>query len=110
MQLILVCVLAFLFAGCNTRSQGKRDPAIATAFAGPVSLPLRAEVNPKSKTVSTVNHGDKLEVLQVRRRFVRVRGPKDEEGWTEARNLLGPDPHVADRPLLGDHVGLRFAA
>src|SRR5689334_5288240 len=75
MQLVLVCVLALLFAGCNPRSQGKRDPAIATAFAGPVSLPLRAEVNPKSKTVSTVNHGDKLEVLQVRRRFVRVRGP-----------------------------------
>lgn len=91
MQLILVCVLALLFAGCNTRSQGKRDPAIATAFAGPVSLPLRAEVNPKSKTVSTVSHGDKLEVLQVRRRFVRVRGPKGEEGWTEVRNLLGPE-------------------
>lgn len=78
-------------ASCRKSSQEKRDPAIATAFAGPITLPLRAEISPKSKAIATASHGDKLEVLQIRRRFVRVRTPKGEEGWTEVRNLLGPE-------------------
>ena len=70
-------------------------------FAGPVTLNLRAEVTPASKNVASATHGEKLEVLQIRRRFVRVRTPRGDEGWTEVRNLLGPEQMEA----LGDLAG-----
>ncbi len=92
-RILPLCVLLLTLAGCQRSGEPrkKKDPAIATAFTGPVSLNLRAEVNPQSKNVATSAHGEKLEVLQVRRRFVRVRTPGGQEGWTEVRNLLGPE-------------------
>lgn len=82
---------ALLFMqGCEGGGS-KRDATIAEAFAGPVTLNLRAEINPQSKTVATASHGEKIEVVQVRRRFVRVRTPRGGEGWTELRNLLGQE-------------------
>ena len=87
---LVVCV-ALLGAACSTSKRKSDEPAIATAFAGPVKLNLRAEISPASKTAATAAHGEKLDVLQVRRRFVRVRTPRGEQGWTDSRNLLSAD-------------------
>jgi hypothetical protein len=38
--------------------------------------------------VSTLQHGERLEVLEMRRRFVRVRTSKGLEGWTDVNYLL----------------------
>ena len=38
--------------------------------------------------MTTVKHGDRLEILQTRRRFIRVRTPSGAEGWTDERQLL----------------------
>jgi hypothetical protein len=65
-----------------------KEPAIAEAFAGPATLTLRKEISPASAPGATAKHGEKIEVLQVRRRFVRVRTPRGEQGWTDSRNLL----------------------
>lgn len=82
-----VC-LALAAAACSKKPGKSSDPAIATAFAGPVKLTLRSEISPASQSTASAAHGEKLEVLQVRRRFVRVRTPRGDEGWTDARNLL----------------------
>ena len=86
LSLILFCLLA---AGCN--SPGEHAPAIGTAYAGPSQMPLRQEINPRSAVVATAVHGERLEIIQVRRRFVRVRTAKGQEGWTDERLLLAPD-------------------
>lgn len=91
LRIVVFAAALALLAGCQQGEKTKRDPSIATAFAGPVSLNLRAEIHPASKTVASAKHGETLQVLQVRRRFVRVRTPRNEEGWTEIRNLLGPE-------------------
>jgi SH3-like domain-containing protein len=53
-----------------------------------MTLNLRVEISPASKTIATAQHGEKLDILQVRRRFVRVRTNSGQEGWTDSRNLL----------------------
>lgn len=86
-----VAVLAIVLGtGCGPKEKTKERP-ITQAWVGPVTLKLRAEVNPGSKPVAEVRHGDELDVVQVRRRFVRVRTRTGVVGWTEVRNLLGEE-------------------
>lgn len=73
-------------ASCG--SAPERETALAEAFAGPIELKLREDVTPGTKTVATAKHGDKLQVLQVRRRFVRVRTSDGAVGWTDVRQLM----------------------
>src|SRR5207253_4725711 len=40
--------------------------------------------------VGDVPHGAKLEVIETRRRFVKVRTPEGVEGWTDSNLLLAP--------------------
>jgi hypothetical protein len=75
--------------GC--RSRGERAPAIGEAYAGPSTLVLRQEINPRSAEAAKVPHGERLEIIQQRRRFVKVRTSKGQEGWTDERLLLSPD-------------------
>ncbi|MBI1788923.1 MAG: SH3 domain-containing protein, partial [Acidobacteria bacterium] len=46
------------------------------------------EIAPRSAVVAAVNHGERLEIVQQRRRFYRVRTPKGIEGWADERMLL----------------------
>jgi len=80
--------LALLTIGC--KSPGDHSPAIGEAFAGPSTLALRQEINPHSATVVTAHHGDRLEIIQQRRRFAKVRTATGQEGWTDERLLLSP--------------------
>ncbi len=61
---------------------------IGEAFAGPSTLVLRQEINPRSAVVATAQHGERLEIIQQRRRFLKVRTRKGQEGWTDERLLL----------------------
>jgi hypothetical protein len=87
LMLVAACVLCgALLVGCKKDSE--KIPSIGSAFAGPIELKLREEISPASKTIATAKHGEKLDILQVRRRFVRVRTPSGQIGWTDSRSLL----------------------
>jgi uncharacterized protein YgiM (DUF1202 family) len=79
-------VLVVALAGCS--SGPERAPVIGEAFVGPATLVLRQDLHPRSAAATTVKHGERLEVLQRRRRFFRVRTARSIEGWTDARQLL----------------------
>lgn len=82
-------ILAILIAGCQKGPQPA--PAIGEAYVGPAMLNLRQEIALTSPVVAAVSHGEKLEIVQRRRRFVKVRTPRKAEGWIEERLLLTPD-------------------
>ena len=65
-----------------------RAPVIAEAYVGPASLRIRADLPLQSATVATVKHGDRVDILQRRRKFLRVRASGGAEGWTEESQLL----------------------
>ena len=52
-------------------------------------------------SVATLQHGERLEVLETRRRFVRVRTSKGLEGWTDANYLLSQQ-QVSDLDKLAE--------
>jgi uncharacterized protein YgiM (DUF1202 family) len=81
--------LAVLTLGVISCENGSRHaPAIGEAYAGPAVLKIRKDIPLESPVVATVKHGDRLELLQKRRRFFRVRTSSGVEGWTDERQLL----------------------
>ena len=49
--------------------------------------------------MATVKHGDRLEIVDQHRLFVKVRAPNGAEGWIEQRQLLGADDMAALKAL-----------
>jgi hypothetical protein len=82
---LLAAILAALLVACSSHSP---QPSTGIAYAGPALLNLRKDLASKSPNVGNAKHGDKLEVLETRRRFVRVRTPQGIEGWTDTNLLL----------------------
>jgi hypothetical protein len=62
---------------------------------------LRDDLGPRANTVATLQHGERLDVLESRRRFVRVRTSKGLEGWTDVNYLL-TQQQVRDLELLAE--------
>ena len=69
----------------------KRANAIGEAYAGPATLKIRRDIPLESPVVATVKHGERLALLQKRRRFFKVRAPSGVEGWTDERQLLAKE-------------------
>jgi SH3-like domain-containing protein len=90
-------VLALCLAGCGSGPPG--TSVIGEAYVGPAELKIRSDIPLQSSTVATVKHGDRLEILQARRRFLRVRTPRGAEGWTDERQLLSTADMAALREL-----------
>jgi hypothetical protein len=84
-----ICLFVSVFlVACGSSDRG--PAAIGRAFVGPATLNIRDELAPGSKVVGTVKHGDELQILQTRRRFVQVRTPEGAIGWTDSRVLMTP--------------------
>jgi SH3-like domain-containing protein len=81
-------LLLLVLVSCQ--EEAGHAPAIGEVFAGPSALPLRKDLSSKSAVNATAKHGDRLEVLEYKRRFVRVRTAEGKEGWTEVHLLLTP--------------------
>src|SRR5258708_20963 len=85
----LAILLLVILAGC--KSEPNRAPAAGEAYVGPASLGIRQDITPQSAVVATVNRGERLEILQRRRRFTKVRTARGVEGWTDERQLLSSE-------------------
>ncbi|MFN7920765.1 MAG: hypothetical protein U0Q16_11745 [Bryobacteraceae bacterium] len=83
---MLLAILLTL-ASCRPRH---RQPSIGEAFVAPASLNLRQELAPRAPVTALVKHGDRLEILERKRRFAKVRTAEGAEGWTDGRQLLSP--------------------
>ena len=76
--MLLICG-ALTTASCRSakRSAGGQSasglPSIGTAYVGPVTMNLRQDLAAKSAGVTEVKHGDRLDIIEVRRRLVRER-------------------------------------
>jgi SH3-like domain-containing protein len=94
-----VAAVLLVLGGCSSSKRPPHAPAVGEAFVGPATLKIRSDIPLQSSTVTTVKHGDRLEILQSRRRFLRVRTPSGAEGWTDERQLLAAGDMEALRAL-----------
>ncbi len=102
LRVLPAAALVCLLAGCS--SGPSRQSEIGEAFAGPATLKLRRDLDPRSAEVVTVSHGERLGILSRRRRFVRVRTGKGAEGWTDLRQLLAAS-QMAELNELAEAAG-----
>jgi hypothetical protein len=99
---VICCLLLGLLVSCTSQGRSKdRSPVVAQAFVGPTTLNVRDDLNPKSNTVATLKHGDKLDVLEYKRRFVKIRTEQGVVGWTDNHLLLTTD-QMRDLQQLAD--------
>jgi hypothetical protein len=92
-------LLSVLLTACGPHEP--QQPSSGVAYVGPLTLNLRKDLASKSPAVAAVKHGDKLEVLELRRRFIKVRTAQGVEGWTDS-NLLLTDQQMDDLRRLAD--------
>ena len=85
-RFLLFLAISLVLISCKPAP--RRDPALGEAFVGPAAVNLRKEIALKSGTVATVHFAEKVEILTIRRRFVRVRTRSGAEGWLDEHMLL----------------------
>ena len=84
---VTLAAVCLLLASCGTHTQSRR-PVLGEAFVGPMTAHLRQEISPKSAMVATLAHGDKVDVLEQRRIFARIRTEDGHEGWIDVKQLM----------------------
>lgn len=94
---MLLCLLA---AGCGHRIGKAKEYAYVSAQEGY----LRDQVATVFKKVGKVQNGDRVEVLEKYRRFVRVRNEANEVGWIEQRYLTGAEVYEQFQKLAAEHA------
>lgn len=80
-------VLSFLaLSGCGTESSDN----LYKAYVAPARLNLRGQLAQKNSTVAMLKHGERVSIVEVRRRFVKIRAENGAEGWVDSLDLLSP--------------------
>jgi SH3-like domain-containing protein len=103
--LLLVICGALLIVACHSSARSASTselPVIGVAYVGPVSMNLRQDLAAKSPGVTAVKHGDRLDIIELRRRLVRVRTVEGIEGWVDANLLLSAQQMDDLRKLADD--------
>ncbi len=67
------------------------QPSIGVAYVGPATMNLRQDLAARSASIIEVRHGDRLDILETRRRLVRVRTSAGMAGWVDANLLLSAE-------------------
>ncbi len=80
-----LAVAVCLLAGCHT---DPRERAIGQVYVGPASTQMRKDLSLQAEALAELKHGERLEILQFRRRFVKARNLGGTVGWLDSRNLM----------------------
>jgi uncharacterized protein YgiM (DUF1202 family) len=82
-----LAIVLVMLAGCGVQP----DDTLGQAYVAPASLTLRRELREKNSVVAVLKHGDRVSILDVHRRFVKVRTDKGVTGWLDSIELLSTD-------------------
>ena len=91
LRVALLAALTLLLLLCTDACNSQPSDVLGLAYVAPATLNLRAELTQKNATVAVLKHGDRVQILDVRRRFVRVRTERGVEGWMDSAQLLTPE-------------------
>lgn len=97
----VLLLLLPLAAGC---SREPRARAIGEGYVSASSVTLRDRLGAGSSSVATVQGGERVEILQRRRRSLRVRTAAGVEGWLEERHIIGNEIYERAQQLLRETV------
>jgi hypothetical protein len=101
--LIFALSVSILLAACSTTPD--KAPSIGVAWAGPEEIILHKDIDAKSPTTGAAHHGDRLDIIAQRRRWLQVRNERGMEGWVDDRQLLDTAQMNRLRALAKDAAG-----
>ena len=84
---VLGLALVLGLTGCGRDT----SEVLGQAYVAPAALNLRRELNQKNATVAVLRHGERVDIMDVRRRFVKIRTQNGQEGWVDSVQLLSPE-------------------
>ena len=99
MAIALCLAGTIFFAACN-RGRGR---VLEVAYVAAVQANLRDQVAAVYEKAGVVKNGDRVEVLDHDRRFVKVRTSSGATGWLEQRYLVGQDVYDQIQKLTADN-------
>jgi hypothetical protein len=102
----LALVLLVLGCACKRGALAKHEYMYVSAQ----ETSLRDRVATMYNKIGTVHGGDRVEVLEKQRRFLRVRTDSGQEGWIEERSLVPLDVYDAFQKLASDNAGQQVQA
>jgi SH3-like domain-containing protein len=108
-KLILAGLLlpVVFFPGCRRGAKiTQGEPAYVTA----PQVNLRDRLSAIYNKTGTVKNGERVEILEKNKRFVRVRSPRGEEGWIETRYLAGSEVFDALDHLVRENANAPIIA
>ena len=103
--LALIALLVVL-SGCKHAKIERHEYMYVSA----AETTLRDRVATLYGKVGKVSNGERVEVLEKQRRFVRVRTDKGQEGWIEERSLVSQDIYDGFQKLAKDSASMPVAA
>ena len=86
-----VLAALILATSCGAPGSTSQQPSLGVAYVGPTTMRVREDLAVKAAPVAEVKHGEKLDILETRRRLVRVRTAAGAEGWAEANLLMSAE-------------------
>ena len=89
LTLASVLFLALMLVGCTGSGGGQEE--LGAAYVAPATLNLRREITQKNGNVAVLKHGERVSVIDVKRRFVKIRTSKRQEGWVDSLQLLSTE-------------------
>jgi hypothetical protein len=99
---MLACLFAVLLPMACHKTQAEKEFMWVSA---PQAI-LRDRVATLYNKTGTLHNGERVEVLEKQKRFVRVRTEQGQEGWVELRSLAGPDVYEGFQRLAAETARL----
>ncbi len=100
--------LALLVLGCACKRGALAKHEYMYVSAQETSL--RDRVATMYNKIGTVHSGDRVEILEKQRRFLRVRTDSGQEGWVEERSLVSQEVYDAFQKLASDNASQQVQA
>jgi SH3-like domain-containing protein len=97
--IVLCLVSAMFFASCH-RGGGR---VLEIAYVSGIQANLRDHVAAVYEKTGVIKNGDRVEVLDHDRHFVKVRAANGETGWVEQRYLVSQDVYDRIQKLTADN-------
>src|ERR1700721_4502725 len=106
----LVLVSACMAVGLGGCSRLRPKPATQYVYVTAKQTFLRDRVAAVSNRTATVDNGDKLQVLEHGRRYVRVETAKGEQGWIDEKAVATQSIFDQFKALQREHQADRTGA
>lgn len=85
---VFICVHLWFLPACSREAA---EPVIGAGYVATSSVNLRDRLGATQTTVGAVRFGERVDILERRRRWLRVKTGLGKEGWLEQRHLIGED-------------------